>query len=54
MVHSLTADERQTLTARLLKIAESHQLTPGVHPGYAGPATKPSRGPRSGLKTSYS
>ncbi|MEU5785269.1 MarR family winged helix-turn-helix transcriptional regulator [Micromonospora lupini] len=43
VVHSLTSDERRTLTTLLLKIAESHQLTPGVHPGYAGPATKASR-----------
>ncbi len=36
VVHSLSADERRTLGALLTKVAESHQLTPGVHPGYRG------------------
>jgi DNA-binding MarR family transcriptional regulator len=34
IVSALSPDERRTLGGLLSKIAESHQLTPDVHPGY--------------------
>ena len=34
IVQALTADERRTLGQLLAKIAESHELTQDVHPGF--------------------
>ena len=42
---ALTAAERETLHALLVKIAEQRGLTPGVHPGFARmPGHEPSGG----------
>jgi DNA-binding MarR family transcriptional regulator len=37
MVHVLTAEERATLASLLVKVAASHDLVAGVHPGYRAP-----------------